>query len=205
MPRRAWAPWPAPGRPGWGPLPRPSLCPPRHKAGGGWQPKRSPVLPAIGRAAAPVGCHPRRREATDRAARPSHEAGPRRRPGRGEPTHGEPRAHPSCFPGSGSADRHKDKTLLCTEKSCSQPLTSEVISTPAFSCCRKPERSGGCRQSAPGPWEVPTLRSSKGFALSCARLSHQPLHLKKLQAQRPDGCQLTLKLPMRFFRGQGLK
>jgi hypothetical protein len=67
------------------------------KMAAGVQPKRSQVLTAIGSDAAPVWCHPRRREETDRSARPSHEAGTRRRQGRWEPTHGEQRDHPSFF------------------------------------------------------------------------------------------------------------
>ena len=43
---------------------------------------------SLGRGAAPVWCHPRRRYEAARYARPSHEAGTRRRQGRWEPTHG---------------------------------------------------------------------------------------------------------------------
>ena len=67
------------------------------KTAAGLQPKRSKVLTSIGRDAAPVWCHPRRRYETDRSARPANEAGTRRRQGRWEPTHGEQRDQPSCF------------------------------------------------------------------------------------------------------------
>ena len=43
---------------------------------------------SLGKDAAPVWCNPRRRYETDRYARPSSEAGTRRRQGRWEPTHG---------------------------------------------------------------------------------------------------------------------
>jgi hypothetical protein len=41
--------------------------------------------------------------------RAEREAGPRRRPGRWEPTHGEPQEQPSLLPGSGSADAPRCK------------------------------------------------------------------------------------------------
>ena len=44
-----------------------------------------------------------------RYARPSNEAGTRRRQGRWEPTHGEQRDQPSCLTGSGSSDETKGK------------------------------------------------------------------------------------------------
>jgi len=50
--------------------------------------KRSRVPTAIGRGAAPVWWNPRQREEAQRSARPSMEAGTRRRQGRWEPTHG---------------------------------------------------------------------------------------------------------------------
>ena len=49
----------------------------------------------------------------DRYARPSHEAGTRRRQGRWEPTHGDPRDQPSCLTGSGSSERRdQGKTIM---------------------------------------------------------------------------------------------
>jgi hypothetical protein len=72
---------------------------------------------AIGRGAAPVCCRPRRREEAARNPRASSEAGPRRRPGRWEPPHGEQQEQPSPMTGSGSSDRHrhhKDSTMKTT-------------------------------------------------------------------------------------------
>ena len=42
------------------------------------------------------------------------EAGTRRRPGRWEPTHGEPPDHPSCLPGSGSSEAQRVKNSMQT-------------------------------------------------------------------------------------------
>ena len=61
------------------------------------------------KAAAPVWCNPRQREEAARYARPSIEAGTRRRQGRWYPTHGEQRDQPSCLPGSGSSERERRK------------------------------------------------------------------------------------------------
>ena len=68
-------------------------------------PPRGPT--SIGSGAAPVWGTPRQRYAAARDARPSPEAGTRRPPGRGEPTPGEPRAHPSGLPGAASCAREK--------------------------------------------------------------------------------------------------
>jgi hypothetical protein len=59
--------------------------------------------PAIGRDAAPGWWSPRRRSEAARNPRAEIEAGPRRTHGRGDPTHGYPRDHPSSLPGSGSS------------------------------------------------------------------------------------------------------
>jgi len=70
---------------------------------------RPRVHPSNGRDAAPVWGRPRWRSEAGRDPRAAREAGPRRRQGRWEPTHGEPRAHPSCLTGSGSADGHRSR------------------------------------------------------------------------------------------------
>jgi hypothetical protein len=59
-------------------------------------PKALEVANSIGRGAAPVWGHPRRREEAEKYSRSSHEAGPRRRHGRWDSTHGEQRDQPSA-------------------------------------------------------------------------------------------------------------
>jgi hypothetical protein len=97
------------------PSPFPSGGGPR---GGAWamrRPERSARLRAprrrtsrfyttIGRGAAPVWCHPRRREEAERNPRASSEAGTRRTHVRWEPTHGYQQDHPSSLTGSVSSD-----------------------------------------------------------------------------------------------------
>ena len=81
-------------------------------AGSSLDPQRRRVTTSIGRGAAPVWCHPRRREETSRPTRASSEAGTRRRPVRWEPTHGYPRDQPSDGTGSPSADgQHQPEDL----------------------------------------------------------------------------------------------
>ena len=70
---------------------------------------RPRVHPSSGRDAAPVWGRPRWRSEAGRDPRAAREAGPRRRQGRWEPTHGEPRVHPSCLTGSGSVDGHRSR------------------------------------------------------------------------------------------------
>jgi hypothetical protein len=65
----------------------------RHEAWPSAPPLRT-VATARGRGAAPVGCTPRRRDATKRQPRASREAGPRRLPGRWSPPPGEQPEHP---------------------------------------------------------------------------------------------------------------
>jgi hypothetical protein len=93
------------------------------------QQKRSRVPTCIGRGAAPVWWNPRQRAEADRDARPSHEAGTRRRQGRWEPTHGEQRDQPSCLPGSGSSDGRSETGGKPCKQIGGSLLTSEVIST----------------------------------------------------------------------------
>ena len=109
MPSRLSSPWPAHAVPACGPWPSRLLEHRKHKDGSGLTPKLARFPTASGRAAAPVWCHPRRREEADRYSRPSIEAGTRRRQGRWEPTHGYQRDQPSCLPGSGSSDRAREK------------------------------------------------------------------------------------------------
>jgi transposase len=80
----------------------------RHAAG---------VPPALGRGAAPVGCHPRRRDETGRHPRASRAAGTRRMPVRWKPTHGSPRDPPSPVTGSASSTgphQHEDLNMQNT-------------------------------------------------------------------------------------------
>jgi hypothetical protein len=67
--------------------------------------QRSRFVTSIGRAAAPVWCNPRRREAAERNPRASSAAGTGRRPVRWYPTHGYQQAQPTEVTGSGSSDR----------------------------------------------------------------------------------------------------
>jgi transposase len=101
---------------------------------------------SMGRDAAPGWCHPRRRE-EGKNPRSSTEAGTRWIPGRWEPTHGEQRDQPSSFLAP-SLPMAQGKKQMKTSNILHQLLTSEVISTPGVSCCRKPQRGVGCRQSA---------------------------------------------------------
>ena len=113
-PSRSSSPWRRKGVPCCGPWPSKG---PGHRRphDAGWCKHRlSKVAPAIGRDAAPVWCHPRRREETDRYARPSHAAGTRRRHVRWDPTHGEQREQPSGLPGSGSSESQKEHTRMRT-------------------------------------------------------------------------------------------
>jgi hypothetical protein len=105
---------PAHAVPSWGLWPNRLSCHRKHKDGGVLTPKFSRFPPSIGRAAAPGWCHPRRRSEADRYARPSMEAGTRRRQGRWEPTHGEQRDQPACLTGSGSSDRSRRKNMRQT-------------------------------------------------------------------------------------------
>jgi hypothetical protein len=90
----------------------------------------SAAEPPLGRGAAPVWCHPRRRDETGRHTHASSEAGPRRTHVRWEPTHGSPRDHPSCLPGSASAAGPREDMGTWDEdrNSCEHPLTLEVRS-----------------------------------------------------------------------------
>jgi hypothetical protein len=115
-PSRSSSPWPEHGGPACGPWPR--RVPGHHKP-----PAASAVThqcarfpPSLGSDAAPVWWNPRRREEAARSSRPSREAGPRRRPGRWEPTHGDPRDHPSGLPGSGSSERERGKSEADVKK-----------------------------------------------------------------------------------------
>jgi hypothetical protein len=107
----------------------------------------------LGQDAAPVWCHPRRREEAgrghsrlDRGRHPTAAstvvANPRR--AAGSPVGSDWRRLCRCT---------EDNNIMQTYKSCSPLLTWEVIATPDMSCCRKRERgtSGRWRQSAPCP------------------------------------------------------
>jgi hypothetical protein len=73
----------------------------------GEAPQLSRLATAIGRGAAPVWCHPRRRSEAETNPRASSAAGPRRTPVRWSPTHGEQPDHPSDLPGAGSSAGRK--------------------------------------------------------------------------------------------------
>ena len=114
---------------------------------------RTPFCLCIGRDAAPVWCNPRRRAAAATHPRAETEAGTRRTPGRWYPSHGEQQDQPSSLTGSGSADGQRTRGQRKCQRIGNQFLTLEVISTPGFTCCRKPQRrrSEGSRQSGASP------------------------------------------------------
>ena len=109
MPIRSSSLLPAHCVPACGPWPSKVPGHRKQKDGSRLTPNLSRFPTAIGRDAASVWCHPRQREEAARYARPSSEAGTRRRQGRWEPTHGEQRDQPSCLPGSGSSERERRK------------------------------------------------------------------------------------------------
>jgi hypothetical protein len=148
-PIQSSSPWPTGRHAMLGPWPRRVPGHRTQKDGRGLTQTLARFPTSLGSDAAPVGCHPRWRSEADRSARPSMEAGTRRRHGRWDPTHGEPQDQPSDLPGSGSSDKPKGKIRMQTSKSCSPPLTSEVISTPRFRRGEWRDRgtSGGYRRS----------------------------------------------------------
>jgi hypothetical protein len=73
---------------------------------------------SIGRGAAPVWCHPRRREEAERNPRASSEAGTRRMQVKWSPTYGYEQDQPTDVPGSGSSDgplHREDITMKNTD------------------------------------------------------------------------------------------
>jgi hypothetical protein len=122
-------------------------------------PQRRRVPTCLRRGAAPVWGHPRQRAEAWQGA-----AGLER--GRHPTEARKGGANPRRAAGATGVSSGL-RLCRCTEgkkphddlkKSCSQLLTLAVIATLGVSCCRKPERSGGWRQSAPGPcWAAPLL------------------------------------------------
>jgi Transposase IS116/IS110/IS902 family len=72
--------------------------------------------PSIGSGAAPVWCHPRRREEAARTPRASSEAGTGRRPVRWDPTHEDQPAQPPNVTGSASFDGPLDQQDMSLQK-----------------------------------------------------------------------------------------
>jgi hypothetical protein len=85
-------------------------------------PQRTRLAPAIGGGAAPVWCHPRRRDAAARNPRASSEAGTRRTPVRWDPTHGEQQDQPSFWTGSASSDDQLGRDEDANVKNCRRGL-----------------------------------------------------------------------------------
>jgi hypothetical protein len=113
--------------------------------------------------------------------RASSEAGTRRTHVRWSPTHGYQQDQPSCLTGSASSDGQREERDTDDEdiKNCAHPLTSEVISTLALTCCWKRERrrSGRCRQSGAAlcsAWIGPTSLGNKRLGSRVGGLLHQP-------------------------------
>jgi hypothetical protein len=128
MPIRSLSPWPAPSGLACGPWPSRWPGHQKYKDGGGLTPKLCRCPTSIGSDAAPVWCHPRRRSEADRSARPSHEAGTRR----SQPTDSSV-INRRLFLAPALPIDKRQKLCCRRKKSGSQPLTSEVMSTPGVS------------------------------------------------------------------------
>jgi hypothetical protein len=121
-------------------------------------PQLSSWATSLGRGAAPVWCHPRRREATPRASACLARGRP---PTEARPVVAHPRLSAGSIvvsPGAASADgpRAARDTADDDSKHCAHPLTSAVISTLGISRGGRRERSGRC---TPSPTRLYSARS----------------------------------------------